>query len=150
LHLGIANKAEMQSRPTAVSGSSLFVYGSLLSPEVLQLVVGRVPDSEAAVLEGYACYYVEGATFPGIIAEKSAATCGRVLKDLTEAELTALDRYEDSFYQRLAVTVVVDGSECSAMAYVVPAVYKHILSEQRWTWDEFERIHLAQYVARMS
>ncbi len=127
----------------------LFVYGSLLSPEVLQLVVGRVPDSVPAMLPGYACYYVEGATFPGIIESSGDQTPGRVLAGLTQSELQALDRYEDSFYQRLSVQVKLDGGMQAVMAYVVPAEASHVLSPRAWTWEEFERLHLAEYVARM-
>jgi len=132
-----------------MSDQVLFVYGSLLSPEVLKLVIGRVAAVELAVLEGYACYYVAGATFPAIIQEAGAMTHGKLLTGLSKNEIAALDRYEDTFYQRLPVVVKSDPASIIAMAYVVPETFRHVLSSKKWTWDEFKKDHLADYIARM-
>ncbi len=132
-----------------MSEHTLFVYGSLLSPEVLELVIGRVAEAETAVLKGYACYYVEGATFPAIIQEAGARTNGKLLSGLSDGEIAALDRYEDTFYQRLSVKVRFGESEAETMAYVVPEMHRQVLSSKIWTWEDFETLHLDQYIARM-
>ncbi|MEM1158638.1 MAG: gamma-glutamylcyclotransferase family protein [Verrucomicrobiota bacterium] len=132
-----------------MSENALFVYGSLLSMEVLEMVIGRVAESQAAELKGYACYYVEGATFPAIVTERGAKTPGKILNDLTAAEIATLDRYEDTFYQRTLVEVQSGGESILVMAYVVPDTYRYVLSAKSWTWEDFEQYHLADYIARM-
>ena len=132
-----------------MSDLPLFVYGSLLSDEVVELVIGRVASSESAVLQDHACYYVSGATFPGIIQEPGKATSGRLLLELSESEIQALDQYEDLFYQRLGVRVRTSTGERAAMAYVVPDEQCRVLSSQPWTWEEFQRDHLWDYLIRM-
>lgn len=129
--------------------SPLFVYGTLLAPEILELVIGRPVESQPAILKGYACHYVQGATFPGIFRDGASQTEGRVLKNLRGSEIQALDQYEDSFYERLHVNVCSEGDEIDAMAYVVPLVHRGVLSEEKWTWEEFERLHLSDYLRRM-
>ncbi|MEM6885351.1 MAG: gamma-glutamylcyclotransferase family protein [Verrucomicrobiota bacterium] len=127
----------------------LFVYGSLLSDDVVELVIGRVAQSEVAVLSDFACYYVAGVTFPGIIHQAGAKTEGRLLLELQEHEIQALDQYEDTFYQRIDVQVRTRSRVEEAMAYVVPEVHHEVMSDQHWTWKEFQRLHLTDYVARM-
>jgi gamma-glutamylcyclotransferase (GGCT)/AIG2-like uncharacterized protein YtfP len=48
-------------------GGTAFVYGTLMAPEVLNLLIKRVPESRAATLKGYARYRVKGQVFPAII-----------------------------------------------------------------------------------
>ena len=45
---------------------ALFVYGTLLAPELRRAVVGRALDGTPAVLDGYACYRVRRAAYPAI------------------------------------------------------------------------------------
>lgn len=53
-----------------MSGTA-FVYGTLMAPEVLKLLIKRVPESRAATLKGYARYRVKGQVFPAIIPSTS-------------------------------------------------------------------------------
>jgi gamma-glutamylcyclotransferase (GGCT)/AIG2-like uncharacterized protein YtfP len=48
-------------------GGTAFVYGTLMAPEVLELLIKRVPKSRAATLKGYARYRVKQQVFPAII-----------------------------------------------------------------------------------
>lgn len=54
-----------------MSGTA-FVYGTLMAPEVLQLLIKRVPKSRAATLNGYARYRVKEQVFPAIIPAKQS------------------------------------------------------------------------------
>ncbi len=128
---------------------TLFVYGSLMSSTVIQIVIGRVPPSYSATLTGFACYYVQGATYPGITAERNKRTSGLILRELTGSEVACLDDYEDTFYCRMPITVETsDGSE-TTMAYVVPIECRHLLSPRAWSWQEFEQLHLQDYIVRL-
>ncbi len=75
-------------------GSTLFVYGSLQSEEVLQSLLRRVPRSSACRLRRYQRFRVAGRDYPGIIISASAASSadepvvdGRALFGLLDEEV---------------------------------------------------------------
>lgn len=120
--------------------AGLFVYGTLMAPEVLNALLHRVPSKRSAVLQGHSRYTVKDYSFPAIVCDDdSAAVEGMLLEDLSEREMKALDFYEDEAYERLDVMVSVrsaDGGneEAAAMAYVWPLSEKHLLDVGK-TWD---------------
>lgn len=129
--------------------NDLFVYGTLLSDAIVEKIIGRVPEAVTAVLPGFACYYVKGATFPGIIREVGGQVRGKILTGLTQREIGRLDDYEDDFYIRMEVGLSVDGEETSAQAYIVPDEAKNFLTSHVWTWEDFERNFLDEYRRRL-
>ncbi len=60
-------------------GRPLFAYGTLMFPAVIKSVIGRIPDSRPAVINGYQRLKVAGELFPGLIREDSTS----VSKDLS-------------------------------------------------------------------
>jgi len=135
----------MREEPAA----SLFVYGTLLCPEIQEMVIGRVPASSPAILKGYGCYFVRDATFPGIIRHEGGKVEGRVLSELTPEELQRLDAYEDDFYDRLEVEVVCQEKRHLTMAYVVPGECESLLTSREWTREVFESEYLNDYLKRL-
>jgi gamma-glutamylcyclotransferase (GGCT)/AIG2-like uncharacterized protein YtfP len=73
-----------------MSASSLFVYGSLIVPKVHEMILGRSVQSRAAVLRSYKRRIVSGKLYPGMVADSSEVVHGRVLFDLSDAELTLM------------------------------------------------------------
>ncbi|MEN9580434.1 MAG: Gamma-glutamyl cyclotransferase, AIG2-like, partial [Pseudomonadota bacterium] len=57
----------------------LFVYGTLLVPEVVSEVIGRLPEARLATLAGYARFRMVGKHYPGLRAESGVSTDGAVL-----------------------------------------------------------------------
>ncbi|MEM6820821.1 MAG: gamma-glutamylcyclotransferase family protein [Verrucomicrobiota bacterium] len=127
----------------------LFAYGSLISSEVIELVLGYVPESNPAYLEGYACYYVNEATFPGMVKDPKGKTEGLIYRDLTEHDWQRLDAYEDEFYERQLLSVTSQGKEIFSMGYVIPETSRSVLSDNFWSWSEFQQLHLENYLLRM-
>jgi gamma-glutamylcyclotransferase (GGCT)/AIG2-like uncharacterized protein YtfP len=117
----------------------VFTYGTLMFPEVWNAVVGRPYASVEGTLHGFAIYTVRDAVFPGIIAaDGSDAVRGVVYLDVDENSLARLDRFEDDFYRRESLSIdCSDGQARTADAYVVPAENRVVLSDQRWSRDEF-------------
>jgi gamma-glutamylcyclotransferase (GGCT)/AIG2-like uncharacterized protein YtfP len=121
---------------------NVFVYGTLLVPKIWDAVT-HCPDldSEAAELTGYAKYRVRGADYPGIVeADSDSIVSGRIFLKVPDAAVRRLDAYEDSFYERLPLTVrLTDGSRLEADAYCVPVEKAAaILSKELWTLTWFE------------
>lgn len=132
---------------------NLFVYGTLLFPEIREWVSGRRHRSEPAVLKGFRVRRVRNATFPGIVrvpesGEETAS--GEVLFDLTETEFAMLDRYEDDFYVRSLVSLTLEnGAEIECFVYEVPPEEAdHFLSDDPWTREWFRENHYEDFVGR--
>ncbi len=127
--------------------ADLFVYGTLMTPAVMRAVIGRVPGSEPAELPGYRRHRLRGKVYPAVVPESGATVAGRLYHDLTPAEITRLDRYEDAFYRRQPVTVRdAHGREQQAWCYVLPAQARQRLAARPWRQDAFERTALRRYL----
>lgn len=130
---------------------SLFAYGTLQLPEVLQAVAGRDFPGQSARLQGYACYALRGQIYPGIRPWPGAVTAGILYGGLDAAVWRQLDAYEDAIYRRKVLTVLADdGQHHEAAVYVVrPACYGH-LSARSWSVAAFRRHHLQRYLAELN
>lgn len=109
---------------------SCFVYGTLMSPEVLQTLLGRVPAMiQPAFLPNHTRHPVRDQVFPGVIPSSTSSTSsvstdhqsqdygnndefcsdggvkGILLRGLTQEEMKVLDWFEDEEYQRRNVLV---------------------------------------------
>lgn len=84
---------------------SRFVYGSLMAPEVLRALLGRVPDRVPAAVRGYRRYRIKERVYPAIYraddeggGSSSSVVEGEVLRGLSRRELAVLDWFEDEAY----------------------------------------------------
>ena len=132
---------------------NLFVYGTLMVPEIWHAVTGLPENSTArpANLRGYQRRRVEGADFPGIFASKSQddVVHGCVYENITAEVFDRLDRYEDHFYQRVEVVVEVVDSEPASLpcqAFIIPASGIGILSDDPWDPETFRENSLERYL----
>jgi gamma-glutamylcyclotransferase (GGCT)/AIG2-like uncharacterized protein YtfP len=87
---------------------SVFAYGTLQLPIVIQSVIGRKPNSVAATLAGHQCLKFKDKTYPGIIKNKACSIEGMLYKEFDERTLQLLDQFEDSLYERCLLDVQVD------------------------------------------
>jgi gamma-glutamylcyclotransferase (GGCT)/AIG2-like uncharacterized protein YtfP len=92
--------------------ASCFVYGSLLAPEVLHALLGRVPTHKPALLRGFRRYALRDRAYPGVVrvpesAAPDACVHGNVLLNLAPREAHLLDLFEDE-YTAEAVSVEVE------------------------------------------
>lgn len=158
---------------------ALFAYGTLLFPPVLHAVVGRVPRSIAATLEGFARRRVAGELFPAIVEAPGERVAGVVYLALDDRAWRRLDAFEGDLYERrsvvvtpasrflpsdleapgagegVAVAIAGRGDErderraVSALTYVLRRDLRHRLSAELWDPEVFARDHLAAFSARL-
>lgn len=100
--------------PLTMAAASCFVYGSLLAPEVLHALLGRVPTHKPALLRGFRRYALRDRAYPGVVrvpesAAPDAFVHGNVLLNLAPREAHLLDLFEDE-YNVEAVSVEVEVS----------------------------------------
>ncbi len=116
----------------------LFVYGTLLVPDIMREVTGRQYAGESAVLPGYRRYRIRRRSYPGIVEEAGTSVSG-TLFEMGPVALAAIDRYEDACYERRTVTVEVKGESRQAYAYVIPDNRRHLLEDKEWDLDFWRR-----------
>jgi gamma-glutamylcyclotransferase (GGCT)/AIG2-like uncharacterized protein YtfP len=128
-----------------LAGRPLFVYGTLLFPEVLERVLGRRPEMCRAAAPGFAARRMPGVIWPGMISVELSAAGGCLLLDLTTEELEILDEWEGDPYRREGLDVVDDhGRVVHAAAYVVDACD---VTDEPWVSREFHARELPGFLA---
>lgn len=124
---------------------SRFVYGSLMAPEVLSSLLGRVPPRAPACVRGFHRYRIRDRVYPAIARhEDGGRVDGYLLSSLTSRELAVLDWFEDEAYVMRSVRVeLADGANAETIAYV----YEDTRNlHGTWDYDEFRHAHLDDYL----
>jgi hypothetical protein len=108
----------------APKATTCFVYGTLMSPDVLRILLGRVPGMRpGAVLSHHSRHPVLGRVYPGVVPAPPAgpddaggmptttidAVEGILLLDITPSDMKCLDWFEDEGvdYTRSSVQITV-------------------------------------------
>jgi gamma-glutamylcyclotransferase (GGCT)/AIG2-like uncharacterized protein YtfP len=130
-------------------GSSLFVYGTLMSPQVLRVLIGRLPEMiDPATMEGYARHPVKGQSFPGMIPSASSDTGvrGVLLKELTDAEMKVLDWFEGDEYSRRNVHAYCGAAMEPTQTYVWSNPISELDTAAEWSYEHFRDNLVDQYL----
>ena len=131
------------------AASRLFVYGTLMMPAVLDAVCGRRFATRPATLADFGRYRLRRRVYPAIVAEAGAITAGLLCEGIDAALWPHLDDWESELYCRQPVVVRDSaGAVLAAHTYVLAAPYHGELEMTAWSPREFERLHLAAYLAR--
>ena len=133
-------------RPDRLSAETnkLFVYGTLLLDDVVNVLLGRIPHHQHAVARGWQIVCLPQRVYPGLIPGQGEAV-GKVFTDLTDTEWTTLDAFEDPDYTLATVRVLLPTElEIDALSYIWRG--DHI--DQSWSAIDFGRDKLTNYVDR--
>lgn len=127
----------------------LFVYGTLLFPEILHVLLGRLPGSSEALLSGYHRFSIhDGADvrpYPTVFPRPGAEVHGLLLSGLSPAEHAVLDAYEGEDYVKTTVSVLQEDRQLEAIVYAWRADKR---GQLRGAWDpeQFRVQHLEAYL----
>lgn len=119
---------------------ALFTYGTLIFPEVLQALLGRVPLSVEASVQGWRVVAIPGVNYPALVPGSGLAQ-GRVLLGLRPEEWEILDAYEDVIYELRAVATTPAGQ--TAFAYV--CLTSDLVSDADWDKEQFAEEQLPDF-----
>ena len=120
--------------------NSLFTYGTLEIPQVVQIITGQVLTGVPARLEGYARYQLKNQAYPGIIPEAGASIVGTLYLELDDVLMARMDEYEDTCYEKRKLRVITEnGMGVNALAYVVAEESRQLLSSRPWDRERFIR-----------
>mmetsp|Transcript_1845 Transcript_1845/g.6793 ORF Transcript_1845/g.6793 Transcript_1845/m.6793 type:complete len:163 (-) Transcript_1845:29-517(-) len=125
----------------------LFVYGSLQSPAVLKVLLGRVPRRRRAILNDYSRFRVPGRTYPGINEERGSCVDGSLLSDLTVSETVLLDAFEGGEeYVKRKVEVFEEEYRDERVVADAYVFRNEVTAREDWSLEEFERFHLEPFL----
>jgi gamma-glutamylcyclotransferase (GGCT)/AIG2-like uncharacterized protein YtfP len=120
--------------------TNVFAYGSLQIPEVMAAVTGRHFPFVPARLPGYARHSLRGRPYPGLRLQPRAWTEGVVYIGVDARSLARIDRFEDAFYTRRRLAVLVDGNtSLAAEVYVIEQRHYGFLGDESWSLEKFRR-----------
>ncbi|KAK9741663.1 hypothetical protein RND81_03G120400 [Saponaria officinalis] len=126
---------------------NVFVYGSLLADEVVQVLLNRLPSSSPAILPNFHRFSIKNRVYPAILPVDHKSVLGRVLMGITDPELTILDVFEDVEYVRDSVEVsLVDNSKKLQ-------VYAYVWSDKNdqdlygdWDFEVWKSEHMDDFI----
>ncbi len=127
--------------------ANLFAYGTLMFPEIVEVLIGRVPQMQSARLGDHRRGRIEKAgriaIGPGLVPLAGHHVDGMLLFDLTARELAIFDLFEDSAkgYRATSGIVLVRDSACQVAAkfYVATDDERLFITEEDWSPDAFRR-----------
>jgi len=140
--------------------STCFVYGTLMFPEVLKALTGRVPHSEPAMIHNYRRFAIRNQVFPATVPSTSADTVtGLILYDLQPKDLEILDAFEGEEYYKVPIKAILlqqqsatappsiksTTKEVETFVYIWQESLRHLLLPQEWDPDFFVQQHLESY-----
>ena len=131
--------------------SSLFVYGTLMAPQVIETLIDRLPSHTSAILKsGYRRHPVRNYAFPGLIPAVSSSISmpitGVLYRGVTEPELMRLDRFEGDEYRKQTCTVEVADGKHDAQVYVWANPESELDISKPWSYENFRTKDLEIYL----
>ncbi|CAA0841837.1 AIG2-like (avirulence induced gene) family protein [Striga hermonthica] len=127
--------------------SNVFVYGSLLSDDVVCALLSRVPRSAPAILPNYQRFSIKERVYPAIIPAEDKKVHGKVLLDITPPELHILDVFEDVEYERTTVDVCLEDSSEKLKAYTY--VWENKTDPDlngEWNFEDWKVLHMKDFL----
>ncbi|KAG6553853.1 hypothetical protein Mapa_004770 [Marchantia paleacea] len=137
---------------------NVFVYGSLMAPEVLTAVIRRVPLQATAVVDNFHRYSIRNRLYPAVLPLAGGNVTGKILFDLTHEELKMLDDFEDVEYTRQLVETTVqdkvtDDVNISIALPVQAYLYVWANAEDKslygdWDYEAWRTNNLEEFISR--
>ena len=124
----------------------LFVYGTLMIPEVYQRVTGLpLRDHQRATLQDHQRYRVAKEPYPAAVPEQGASISGLLVRRLEQATIERIDQFEGASYQRRATTVETADGPRTAQFYLLRESARQLLGErpEPWSLERFRSAALA-------
>ncbi|KAG7548560.1 Gamma-glutamyl cyclotransferase-like superfamily [Arabidopsis suecica] len=126
---------------------NIFVYGSFQEPEVIHVMLDRIPEIVSATLHGFQRFRLKGRLYPCIIPSENGEVHGKVLMGLTNDELENVDWVEGNEYERVTVEVVRKDNSEKMTVETYPWINKNdpdIGGE--WDFEEWKRLHMKKFI----
>lgn len=117
---------------------NIFVYGTLLSPDIWQHVVHKNYKQEKAILKNFESRKIQNEVYPAIIPHDGTLVEGIVYYNVDAIDVQHLDIFEGEEYLRTLVQIeTITGEKLTAMSYLYKERFWHKLTSSPWFFEEF-------------
>lgn len=129
---------------------NIFCYGSLMYPQVWNLVVKGNYQQQQAQIFNYRRKKIKNEEYPGIIAAKTEDIVeGIVYFNVSNDDLKRLDLFEGNQYIRVEVNCLLSqNSYFIAHTYVINPQYRAIVDDEDWDKQQFEQNGLKKFLRK--
>ncbi|MGI9538348.1 MAG: gamma-glutamylcyclotransferase family protein [Desulfocapsaceae bacterium] len=125
----------------------IFTYGSLMFERIWTEVVDGSYRHCPGTLSGFIRRSILNEQYPAILKGPVNSTVPGVLYlDIDSKDLSLLDDFEGSYYERQSVQIMTDNNIFAAEAYVLKDSYRHILSDDDWDPEKFKDQDINQFL----
>jgi len=128
--------------------NSLFVYGTLMVPEIQEALLQRKIKSKDAILKGftancliYGQYVTE---YPFLKPAQGEEVKGKIIYPITGIDLSIIKYYEGSEYLLAYVSVIVDGKDLDVPTFMLKKMDR-VEYGVKWNYEHFSREYLHSY-----
>lgn len=135
--------------------NNVFVYGTLMFPEVVLRVAGWDRPGEPATLKGFRRYEAntrQRGNYPVIVPDPCGTVDGLIYQGMSGEQLQQLDDFEfvsGELYNRQAVEIDLGQESLSAQVYVAgPELFRRLREPLHRAWHPlvFQRDQLSWYL----
>ena len=123
----------------------VFVYGSLLFPEIVEGLTACKFETHDASIQNYERRTVKNNDYPAIIPKEGGQVLGKILLNVDKRSLEVLRFFEGDEYACVEITMNVDNKKITACVFVWNGD-ADALDKADWNLELFERKALAEYV----
>ena len=127
---------------------NIFVYGTLLSPEITKKLTGKSFETVPASLKGFKIYCVKDCDYPAIVPENGADTSGKIIINVDDIDLIILSLYEGDEYKQRKVKVLCNNKMVDALTFVW-VIGNESLENREWDFEGFQRERLDFYLEEL-
>ncbi len=122
----------------------------MFAPVWKSLVEGSYRQYRAR-LSGFMRRSIDNEDYPAIVPGRiSSVVEGVLYLDISSGDITRLDQFEGSIYLRQHVQVSTENNIFAADTYVLRNEYRHLLSNEKWSPEEFEKTGMARFLGSYS
>lgn len=130
---------------------NVFVYGTLMFPDVFKEIVGYYPDYINACVNGYERRSVIGqsvrCSYPALVVGGDTLQ-GKLIKGVSSSAMVLLDQYEGSEYTRIKFDVIVGQTIIKASTYIWNFTSENTLGDI-WDVENFYQNDLSNYLKKL-
>ncbi len=123
----------------------VFVYGTLLFPEILEGLTGRSFLTHNAELKNYKRMQVAEGDYPGVVEANGECVKGKLILNVDARSVEVLRFYEGDDYDCKILEITIDSKLVKASVFVWKQDVKQ-LSESDWNIDHFKQNFLNDYL----
>jgi len=124
----------------------VFVYGTLLFPEILEGLTGKVFNLKDAELKNYQRVQISSGDFPAIVEKEDESVKGKLILDVDPLSMEILLFYEGEDYDCMELEVETETEKLPAKVFVWNNDPEYLIDAD-WDTEHFKQQFLQDYIS---